>query len=461
MLVALFIVPGVAARVTGGDGEPGRDPQRRGRVIAGPAVLILIGANLDRWRIGAASDEAGRSRPHEPGSARRCAGRRRWASLIGAVVLVLAAPAIGLKTGPPSARQLATGRAGPRGRRTDQRRSGPASTRRSSSRRIGTGRSPTREARRPAPLAEPVAALPGVQVGGRAGQVTKAVETAARSRQCLLVQKGGPVATRPPRPQPNHAGGVGQTARRGLRSERRRRKKKRGPRSKKKTAPGGSPAGSRPRRKEAKKRSGGARPSSRRVPRSWKEGANKVTKGQEGAQEGAEIVHTNYSFFQLQHLLGPRIVWGARKHPEKPDRYGALQDVDARKTHGHGRLILKPKTALQLPRRDDRREVGPELQRNPERARRQANRLATFAGLVKLQADLIKEAGQAREISFWTKTGIQEVERQGRVVEELVEGEKELVGRERGTREKTRRSREKKKNARHGNAQARKTGSNA
>jgi RND superfamily putative drug exporter len=74
-------------------------------VVVGPAVLTLVGANLDRWRIGRAPDE-GRSRL----MAFVNAALRRPAPVavaIGAVVLVLAAPAIGLKTGPPSQTQLA------------------------------------------------------------------------------------------------------------------------------------------------------------------------------------------------------------------------------------------------------------------------------------------------------------------------------------------------------------------
>jgi RND superfamily putative drug exporter len=74
-------------------------------VVAGPAVLVLLGANLDRWRIGPAPGE-GRSRLMTMVAAalRRPA---RVAIAIGAVVLVLAAPAVGLKTGPPSQTQLA------------------------------------------------------------------------------------------------------------------------------------------------------------------------------------------------------------------------------------------------------------------------------------------------------------------------------------------------------------------
>ncbi|MGC1852334.1 MAG: MMPL family transporter, partial [Solirubrobacterales bacterium] len=73
-------------------------------VVAGPAVLILLGHNVDRWRIGPAPGE-GRSRLMTLVGA---ALRRPAAAAIaiGAIVLVLAAPAVGLKTGPPSQTQL-------------------------------------------------------------------------------------------------------------------------------------------------------------------------------------------------------------------------------------------------------------------------------------------------------------------------------------------------------------------
>jgi len=73
-------------------------------VVVGPAVLTLLGGNVDRWRIGSTPGE-GRSRL----MALVGAALRRPAPVaiaIGAVVLLLAAPAVGLKTGPPSQTQL-------------------------------------------------------------------------------------------------------------------------------------------------------------------------------------------------------------------------------------------------------------------------------------------------------------------------------------------------------------------
>jgi RND superfamily putative drug exporter len=74
-------------------------------VVAGPAVLTLLGPNVDRWRIGPAPGE-GRSRLMAlVGAALRRPAAA--ATAIGLIVLLLAAPALGLKTGPPSQTQLA------------------------------------------------------------------------------------------------------------------------------------------------------------------------------------------------------------------------------------------------------------------------------------------------------------------------------------------------------------------
>ena len=71
--------------------------------VLAPAVLVLLGHNIDRWRIGSAPN--GRSRLMVVVAA---ALRRPVpvAAAIGGVVLLLAAPAIALNTGPPSPDQL-------------------------------------------------------------------------------------------------------------------------------------------------------------------------------------------------------------------------------------------------------------------------------------------------------------------------------------------------------------------
>jgi RND superfamily putative drug exporter len=74
-------------------------------ILPGPALLTLLGPNVDRWRIGPAMAD-GRSRLMRLVSA----ALRRPAPVaiaIGAIILALAVPALGLKTGPPSQTQLA------------------------------------------------------------------------------------------------------------------------------------------------------------------------------------------------------------------------------------------------------------------------------------------------------------------------------------------------------------------
>jgi RND superfamily putative drug exporter len=104
MLVAFFIVPGSLLGSLAATLALVVALSVLVAVLAGPAVLTLLGTNLDRWRIG---------RQVPAGSSRLMtvvtAALRRPAPVaiaIGAVVLVLAVPALGLKTGPPSQTQL-------------------------------------------------------------------------------------------------------------------------------------------------------------------------------------------------------------------------------------------------------------------------------------------------------------------------------------------------------------------
>jgi putative drug exporter of the RND superfamily len=104
MLVAFFIVPGSLLASLAATVGLVTILSVLVATVAGPAVLTLLGPNVDRWRIGPAPD-AGRSGVMALVSA---ALRRPVpvALLIGAVVLALSAPALALKTGPPSPDQL-------------------------------------------------------------------------------------------------------------------------------------------------------------------------------------------------------------------------------------------------------------------------------------------------------------------------------------------------------------------
>ena len=74
-------------------------------IVAGPAVLVLLGPNIDRWRIGPAPANGDSRLMAMVGAALR--RPVPVAAAIGAIVLLLAAPAVALKTGPPSQAQLA------------------------------------------------------------------------------------------------------------------------------------------------------------------------------------------------------------------------------------------------------------------------------------------------------------------------------------------------------------------
>jgi putative drug exporter of the RND superfamily len=72
--------------------------------VVAPALLALLGRNVDRWRIGrgAATDRSAVMTFVDAALRRPVAA----AAVIGGIVLILATPAIGLKTGPPSTEQL-------------------------------------------------------------------------------------------------------------------------------------------------------------------------------------------------------------------------------------------------------------------------------------------------------------------------------------------------------------------
>jgi RND superfamily putative drug exporter len=102
MLVTLFVMPGTLLVSLAGTAIVVTAISVLVATLVGPALLVLLGDNVNRWRIGGERDGAGvmalvngaLSRP------------RLAVVLIGAGVLLLAAPALALKTGPPSAEQL-------------------------------------------------------------------------------------------------------------------------------------------------------------------------------------------------------------------------------------------------------------------------------------------------------------------------------------------------------------------
>lgn len=103
MLVSIFILPGSLLASLAGTLAMVVILTVAIAGIVGPAVLALLGPNVDRWRIGAAPNGRSRLMTLVGAALRRPA---LVSAAIGAVVLVLAAPALALRTGPPSPEQL-------------------------------------------------------------------------------------------------------------------------------------------------------------------------------------------------------------------------------------------------------------------------------------------------------------------------------------------------------------------
>jgi putative drug exporter of the RND superfamily len=105
MLVAFFVVPGSLLGSLAATLAMVVALSVLVAVAVGPAVLTLLGPNVDRWRIGPAPGEGSSRLMTLVGAALR--RPVPVAIAIGLVLLLLAAPALGLKTGPPSQTQLA------------------------------------------------------------------------------------------------------------------------------------------------------------------------------------------------------------------------------------------------------------------------------------------------------------------------------------------------------------------
>ena len=182
MIVALFIVPGSLLASLAGTVAMVVVLSVLVATVVGPALLALIGPNLDRWRIGPAPNGKSRLMDFVHAALRRPAP---VAALIGAVVLLLAAPALALKTGPPSPEQLSKSDPARRDAELIDRSIGPGwdapfqivAT---------TDNGPITEPARLAALGRwqrRIAALPGVQAVIGPGQIGRPGRAAARNRQ--------------------------------------------------------------------------------------------------------------------------------------------------------------------------------------------------------------------------------------------------------------------------------------
>ncbi len=104
MLVTLFVMPGNLLLSLAGTAIVVTAISVLVAALVGPALLVLTGHNVNRWRIGGNGGGEG-----VMALVRGALSRPLLAAiLIGVVVLLLAAPVLALKTGPPSAQQLPT-----------------------------------------------------------------------------------------------------------------------------------------------------------------------------------------------------------------------------------------------------------------------------------------------------------------------------------------------------------------
>jgi putative drug exporter of the RND superfamily len=102
MLVTLFVMPGNLLVSLAGTAIVVTAISVLVAALVGPALLVLTGHNVNRWRIGGNGGGEGVMTLVRGALSRPLLA----AILIGVLVLVLAAPVLALKTGPPSAQQL-------------------------------------------------------------------------------------------------------------------------------------------------------------------------------------------------------------------------------------------------------------------------------------------------------------------------------------------------------------------
>jgi RND superfamily putative drug exporter len=198
MIAALFVAPGALLASLAGTLALVVVLTVLVATVVGPPVLVLLGSNIDRWRIGPApngDDERSWLMTFVSAALRRPAP---VAAVIGAIVLLLAAPAIGLKTGPPDPSQLPHDDPV----RIDAERIGNAVGRGSEAPYTiiaSTARGTITEPGRLAALSRwqrRLAELPGVQTVIGPRQVARGVEPLRTAGTALLAsdEKSGPVA---------------------------------------------------------------------------------------------------------------------------------------------------------------------------------------------------------------------------------------------------------------------------
>lgn len=214
MIVSLFILPGSLLASLAGTVCMVVILSISVATIAGPAILTLVGPRVNLWRLGGAP-RGGRSRLMTMvGAALRKPAVAALA--IGTVLLILAAPTLGLKTGPPSPEQLSKDAPARQDAELVDSAIGPGWD--APFQVVAVSREgPITEAESIGALNEfqrRLAKTPGVQAVIGPGEVTKRVEPLQRLGNAVLSSKGnyGPVKRlgKLGRSLAVAAGGVGQ-----------------------------------------------------------------------------------------------------------------------------------------------------------------------------------------------------------------------------------------------------------
>jgi putative drug exporter of the RND superfamily len=108
MLVSVFVLPGSLLLSLAGTAIMVTAISVGVSNYLAPALLCLLGPNVNRWHLGAPATAEGAHTLLTRTLAAALARPAPVAALIGAVLLLFAAPAIAIKTGPPSVQQLPT-----------------------------------------------------------------------------------------------------------------------------------------------------------------------------------------------------------------------------------------------------------------------------------------------------------------------------------------------------------------
>ncbi|HEX6229003.1 MAG TPA: MMPL family transporter [Solirubrobacterales bacterium] len=383
-------------------------------VVAGPALMTVLGPNLNRWRIGA-----------PPSAAAESAGimtlvgaaLRRPALvciLVGAVVMAFSVPALDLETGPPSAEQLAS---------SNQARQDAELINRTITPGFDAPFLVVAESKE-GPITQPdrldslrrwqerIASQPGVQLVIGPQQISKRTAPLREAGESLIAEEGGPVAelARLGRNLGRAANGV-RELRAGI--------------SEATNGAGLLAQGSDGAEEGASRLAAGlARATSGSEEAvdalgEFAKGSRDLADGLKRAREGSQALKLGLSDAEANFRNnGLRLSRKVQKEITKEARE-TLPDLRAaaQQTNEQLQAALTQLEGMTVGKGDP--NYGPALD-----AVRKASAAAggVSGGLDGLEDRLVKDAEKAREASFWWTSGISEIRRLSKIADELDDG---------------------------------------